>query len=94
MSLGPPGYLFRETACNLQVTNIRITLNLYKNTDKFVLKTDKKHPRVKSKRRFLGDRRLAFRVKSSFYSIKGGSAEGGGSHRKESEADSFAFIRR
>ena len=36
----------------------------------------------------------SFPCKSSFYSIKGGSAEGGGSHRKESETDSFAFIRR
>ena len=54
-----------------------------------------KHPHhEKSKRRLPGDRRLAFRVKSSFYSIKGGSAEGGVSHRKESEANSFAFIRR
>lgn len=91
MSLGPPGYLFREAACNLQVTNIRITLNLYKNTDKFVLKTDKKHPPCKkSKRRFLGDRRLAFRAKNSFYFIKGGSTKGGGSHRTKSEANSFA----
>ncbi|EJR69188.1 hypothetical protein IK5_04683 [Bacillus cereus VD154] len=48
----------------------------------------------KSKRRLPGDRRQAFRVKSSFYFIKGGSAEGGGSHGKKSEADSFAFIRR
>lgn len=48
----------------------------------------------KTKGRLPVDRRLAFRAKSSFYSIKGGSAEGGGSHRKESEADSFAFIRR
>ena len=40
-----------------------------------------------------GDRRLAFVQKFVLFH-KGGSAEGGGSHRKESETDSFAFIRR